>query len=723
MPEDKLLSYRKSEEGVALFIDWENLKIGLFENNKTSPDIDLLLETVDKYGQRGASKAYANWQHHSHLHDDQSRFLMRSVETVQILGRNPNSGRVIKNSADVAMAVEAVRLCYTQPDLTTFVLVTGDGDLIHLVNELKRNRNKVVIIGVGTSVSKVLSEAADEVLFYERDLISKTLENEKDALNDVEISTVYNWIEAILRDKGQDMPLPALGQQLWRKYGFAAKQLNMSLSDLAEEMATAGRIDLINEKVSIAKSTTKQPLTQINDNVSLQVENPSLWQRLKEHQIRKDVLKVKISEALETGLKGQLEAINVEAFLPNNQLGLRRAETPSMYVGQIIDARVIGVNNTQKHVLLSRLSIQTQELAKVRQEVLASLKVNDIVKGKVVDLTDFGAFVDLGGLDGLVHRSELSYTRIQHPQQVVSIGDEIEAKVVSIDSYKGRVSLSIKSLQDDPWYDVVKLYPIGKQVIATVTNVVSYGVFVELEKGLSALIHISELGQKVNHPSEILQKGQEVKTTVISIDETKKRLALRLKQETSSLETSSKLESNLNLPIEANEPSKSNTKQHLVFESKKIPKLSAKRNNLKVESSLQEDRIAQRAKNTSETLVSNTSPENGEMIESNFEVATNLEATTNLMVPAHDSNVGEALKGSLENSQEIRWLVNFLSKYSHPHPLQEIFKGLSEEYGLKQPAFKASIKKAHKDGLIKLVRHTKSKKLYATLTEKFKLGR
>ncbi len=707
----EILSYRKSEEGVALFIDWENLKIGLRENHNLTPDIDLLLETIDKYGQRGTSKAYANWQHHPHLHDDQSRFLMRSVETVQILGRNPNNGRVIKNSADVAMAVEAVRFCYTQPDLTTFVLVTGDGDLVHLVNELKRNRNKVVIIGVGTSISRVLSEAADEVLLYERDIVKK--QERKTVDNTLEPSTVYSWIKNILHNyKAPGITLPALGQQLWRKHHFAAKQLNMNLSDLIDSMVAAGHINLIDEKVFLVENSADQTLLQTSDNAL----SESVWQRLKEHQNRKDVLKVKVNHAIETGLEGKLEAMDVEAFLPNNQLDLKHGEETSMYVGQVLDAHVIEVDSIKERVVLSCSSVKAIELAKARQELLTNLKVGDVVKGKVVEITDFGAFVDLGGLDGLIHKSEFSHTRIKHPQQVVSIGEEVEVEVVKIDKRKEHVSLSIKRLQNDPWYDLAKKYPIGTQVTGKITNVVSYGAFVELEQGLSALIHISELEQ-VEDPSEVLQKGQEVETEVIAVNEAKKRLSLKL-QQTDNFKRSSIQEQGSYFSMEDDEAlgADSSAKQQLlVFESNKSPN-SSKRDNLKLKNSSLEVNESTIKTASEKALLATITPENSSVIESGFdetkkgtEIAHNNDQDNELFVSA-----------SQDPSQEINWLIDFLRQHSQPYLLKEVFESLNKKHGLEQASFKASIKQAHKDGLIKLVRHTKSKKLYTTLSDNSK---
>ncbi|MEZ4630610.1 MAG: S1 RNA-binding domain-containing protein [Deinococcales bacterium] len=295
--DNKTQLYRKSHEGVALFIDWENLKIGLQENYRMSADIGLLLEKVDSYGQRGVSRAFANWQHHKHLHDDQSRFLMRNVETVQILGRHPDNGRVIKNSADVAMAVEAVRLCYTQHDLTTYVLVTGDGDLVPLVNELKRNRNKVIIIGVSRSVSTLLTEAADEVLFYDKDIAFQEPQGANPAKrpangklkavpaknqgsqvsNDAEDPPELDlWILNALKAHDGSLHLATLGNVLWRNHRFSTKSLSQPLSRFVEGMAEVGQIKLQKQEddimLSLPEITLAQtPVKEVHQKLSWQV--------------------------------------------------------------------------------------------------------------------------------------------------------------------------------------------------------------------------------------------------------------------------------------------------------------------------------------------------------------------------------------------------------------------------------------------------------------------
>lgn len=756
MPEEEILSYRKNEEGVALLIDWENIKISLLEQKK-SPDIDLLLETVDKYGQRGVSKAYANWQHHRHLHNDQSRFLMRAIETVQILGRNPNSGRVIKNSADVAMAVEAVRLCYKQPDLTTFILVTGDGDLIHLVNELKRNRNKVVIIGVSDSVSRVLSEAADEVLYYDKDIAVKKqntgqntkLELKQDAKQDarqgtkantsensqkniqedkLELSTIYSWIAAVLHNHYENsITLPALGQRLWRKHRFAAKQLNMNLSNLVEKMLTVKDFekqfsldgDLLKKKLVEGTVATE---AQVSD-TSPTAKNLSFWARLKKQQIHKEVLKFTVTKVLETGLKGNLDGVDIEALLPNGQIDLRHIEKPIISIGEVLDVHVIEVDSVKEHLVVSRSSVKNQEAAKKRKKILNKLKVGNIITGEVVEITDFGVFVNIGGLDGLIHKSELVHKRIKHPGEVVNIGDKIEVEVVEIDQYKERVSLSMKRLQMDPWHDLAKKYPVGTQVKGTVTNVVSYGAFVELEPNLSALIHISELGLENNNiqPSEILKVGQRVDAEVIIVNEAKKRLALKLQ----------KILNSTDKPASSSKQNKlldnHDDQQLLVFEakqpvSKKDDANSGKKSKLKnVTSGTSESPKNIVKKTTKKELLVTIPPEIGRIVETNsFEAeAKNIDKTVSANSSINDLNQ-ESGRSSVNsrNNQEMRLLTNFLDQHSQPYPLNEIFKELSQKHDLKLADFKANIKQAHSDGWLKLVRHNKNKKLYATLSKK-----
>lgn len=241
----KISPYRKRQEGVALFIDWENLKISLQTILDSEPDVQALLEMVDNYGQRGVSRAYADWQNYPHLHDDQTRLLMRSVETVQILGRNPDTRSPIKNSADVALAVEATRTCYHHPDLTTFVLVTGDGDLVHLVNELKRNRNRVVIVGVGGAVSRLLRESADEVLIYEQDVEPHLSKMGKQS-DVVDIDTVLEGIKSTLAENRGSLRLADLGRMMGRK-GISLRSSNYSLGELSDILVKRGEIERVEQ--------------------------------------------------------------------------------------------------------------------------------------------------------------------------------------------------------------------------------------------------------------------------------------------------------------------------------------------------------------------------------------------------------------------------------------------------------------------------------------------
>lgn len=237
----KISPYRKRDEGVALFIDWENLKISLQTVLQAEPDVHALLRVIDNYGQRGVSRAYADWQNYEHLHDDQTRLLMKSVETVQILGRNPDTHNPIKNSADVALAVEATRTCYRYPDLTTFVLVTGDGDLVHLVNELKRNRNKVIVVGVEGTISRLLRETVDQVIYYERD-IEPHLSKPNHQSNVVDVDTVLEGIKKTLRDNRRALKLSDIGRIMGSK-GISLRSSNYGLSELSDILVKRGEIE------------------------------------------------------------------------------------------------------------------------------------------------------------------------------------------------------------------------------------------------------------------------------------------------------------------------------------------------------------------------------------------------------------------------------------------------------------------------------------------------
>mgnify|MGYP000462904655 CR=1 FL=1 len=228
---------------------------------------------------------------------------------------------------------------------------------------------------------------------------------------------------------------------------------------------------------------------------------------------------------------GLLVDVGVRAFLPASQVERGYVEDLSQYIGQRIRAKVIELNRGRKKVILSRKAFLEEEYALRRQQTLNSIREGDIVKGTVQRLTPFGAFVDIGGIDGLLHVSEISWRRINHPGEVLKVGDEIEVKVLKVDRENEKVSLSQKQVLPDPWENVAEKYPVGKIVPAIVVRLVPFGAFVELEPGVEGLIHISHLADwHVAKPEDVVQEGQEVQVKVLSVDPEEKRIRLSLRE-------------------------------------------------------------------------------------------------------------------------------------------------------------------------------------------------
>jgi len=239
---------------------------------------------------------------------------------------------------------------------------------------------------------------------------------------------------------------------------------------------------------------------------------------------------VQVKEKVKGGLVATIEGIR--AFLPASQVDMKRTPELDEYVGQSFLVKIIEFNRKKSRVILSRRTVLEAEQKAARSQILASLKEGDIVEGQVVEVTDFGVFVALGGVDGLVHRSEITWGRFNHPKDVVQKGQTVKAKVLSVDTERERVNLSMKALSEDPWLTVSERYPVGSKLTGKVVGLTQFGAFVEVEPGLEGLIHISELSwvKRPKHPGEILKEGQQVEVQVLRIDPAERRLSLGLKQ-------------------------------------------------------------------------------------------------------------------------------------------------------------------------------------------------
>jgi len=253
---------------------------------------------------------------------------------------------------------------------------------------------------------------------------------------------------------------------------------------------------------------------------------------------------VELEEALETGkilsglisgkVKGGLTVMvnGIRAFLPGSLVDVRPVKDTTPYENKNIEFKVIKLDRKRNNVVVSRRSVLEETLGEERKALLETLKEGAVIKGIVKNITDYGAFVDLGGIDGLLHITDLAWRRVKHPSEVLAVGDEVEAKVLKFDQEKNRVSLGLKQLGEDPWVGLSRRYPASTRLFGKVTNLTDYGAFVEIEQGIEGLVHVSEMDwtNKNVHPSKVVQVGDEVEVMILEIDEDRRRISLGMKQ-------------------------------------------------------------------------------------------------------------------------------------------------------------------------------------------------
>ena len=254
------------------------------------------------------------------------------------------------------------------------------------------------------------------------------------------------------------------------------------------------------------------------------------WRRLeKAHEANESVQGI-ISGKVKGGFTVDLDG--VRAFLPGSLVDIRPVRDTTHLEGKPLDFKVIKLDAKRNNVVVSRRSVLEAENSAEREAMLASLQEGNEIKGIVKNLTDYGTFVDLGGVDGLLHITDMAWKRIKHPSEIVSVGDEINVKVLKYDRERSRVSLGLKQLGSDPWLDITRRYPEGTRVKARVTNLTDYGCFAELQEGVEGLVHVSEMDwtNKNIHPSKVVSVGEEIEVLVLDIDEERRRISLGLKQ-------------------------------------------------------------------------------------------------------------------------------------------------------------------------------------------------
>lgn len=243
----------------------------------------------------------------------------------------------------------------------------------------------------------------------------------------------------------------------------------------------------------------------------------------------------KIVEGFVSGkVKGGLTAMvnGIRAFLPGSLVDIRPVKDTTPYENKTMEFKVIKLDRKRNNVVVSRRAVLEETMGADREAIMESLKEGAIVKGIVKNITDYGAFVDLGGIDGLLHITDLAWRRVKHPSEVLNVGDEVEAKILKFDQEKNRISLGIKQLGDDPWNGLARRYPQGTRLFGKVTNLTDYGAFVEIEQGIEGLVHVSEMDwtNKNVHPSKVVALGDEVEVMILEIDEQRRRISLGMKQ-------------------------------------------------------------------------------------------------------------------------------------------------------------------------------------------------
>jgi small subunit ribosomal protein S1 len=252
------------------------------------------------------------------------------------------------------------------------------------------------------------------------------------------------------------------------------------------------------------------------------------WRRIEKAADSGEPVEGTVIEVVKGGL---ILDLGVRGFLPASLVDIRRVQNLDEFMGQKLECKVIELNRSRNNVVLSRRAVLEEERKEVREQILGRLQPGQVVEGKISNIVDFGAFVDLEGIDGLIHISELSWSHVNHPSEVVSIGDTVRVKVLDIDRDRQRISLGLKQTQEDPWQRVLNEYKEGDVVEGKVTKIVAFGAFVQILPGVEGLVHISELAQHhVESPAEVVRPGDELKVKILEVDDARRRLSLSVKR-------------------------------------------------------------------------------------------------------------------------------------------------------------------------------------------------
>lgn len=255
-----------------------------------------------------------------------------------------------------------------------------------------------------------------------------------------------------------------------------------------------------------------------------------VWDRIRDIHDNGETVQGRIARRIKGGLV--VDVMGVDAFLPGSQVALRQVPDFDALLNQMMDFKIIKINKNRRNIVVSRRMVLEQERDKLRSSLLNEIAVGQIRQGVVKNVTDFGVFIDLGGVDGLLHITDMSWGRIKHPSEIVALGDKIDVKILDFDDKTQRISLGLKQMTPYPWENIEQKFPIGTKILGRVVSVTDYGAFIELEKGIEGLIHVSEMSwtQHIKHPSKIMNVNDKVEAIVLSVDKDNEKISLGIKQ-------------------------------------------------------------------------------------------------------------------------------------------------------------------------------------------------
>ena len=253
------------------------------------------------------------------------------------------------------------------------------------------------------------------------------------------------------------------------------------------------------------------------------------WEKIVNKYQEGDVVTGKVVRKIKGGL---LVDVGIPIFLPASQIDIKPPGEIAEYIGKEVTCKILKIDEIQQNIIVSRRKLIEEERNKQKREFLDNVQIGQVVKGEVKNIADFGAFIDLGGIDGLLHITDMSWGRISHPSEMLAIGDDVEVKILDIDAVKDKVSLGLKQKTENPWTSVEEKYPIGSKIKGQVVNIMSYGAFIKLETGIEGLVHISEMSwtRRINHPSDVVAIGDSVEAVVLNINKDKEEISLSIKQ-------------------------------------------------------------------------------------------------------------------------------------------------------------------------------------------------